>query len=70
MSAPEQNVISLDEEDEDEDIPDVATCQVVLGPWGGFVGVVGAENVFLQCERYLEMGKNGYPQDSGWVIER
>lgn len=32
MTAQEQDVISLDEEDEDEDIPDVATCQVVLGP--------------------------------------
>ncbi|XP_063588200.1 tyrosyl-DNA phosphodiesterase 2-like [Penaeus indicus] len=57
MSAPEQHVISLDEEEEDEDIPDVATCQSLVEQ---FAEITGTDEA---CAQF-------YLQDRKWDLER
>nr|XP_027207911.1 tyrosyl-DNA phosphodiesterase 2-like [Penaeus vannamei] len=57
MTAQEQDVISLDEEDEDEDIPDVATCQSLVEQ---FAEITGTDEA---CAQF-------YLQDRKWDLER
>lgn len=60
MSSEDHDVISLEEEEEDEDIPDVATCQVMLRPCIDVIAIrVSESNLFVV--KYTFKGEKWLP---------